>query len=160
MGEVDKIRDRVSPFLVGNGVDLGFGGNPIIPTAICLDLSNPYSDYGAPRHLTGDARHLSWFNNGVLDYVFSSHLLEDFDNTEAVLYEWLRVLKLGGIIALYLPDQDRYEQIIGDRCNGHHRVRMKIGMMIRLMERMGVKIIYEYEEAGEKEYGFLIVGRK
>jgi len=44
----------------------------------------------------------------VLDFVYSSHLLEDFNDTEGVLREWLRVLKLGRSFGLVLPDEQVY----------------------------------------------------
>ena len=43
--------------------------------------------------LVPKAKDLYWFRDGVLDYVYSSHLLEDYVDTEAVLREWLRVLR-------------------------------------------------------------------
>jgi SAM-dependent methyltransferase len=164
MGEVDKIRPIAKPWLKGCGLDLGFGGNPIKDNAICLDLPIPYSDYGAPRHLTGDARNLYWFKDSALDYVFSSHLLEDFTDTEGILIEWLRVIRPGGIIALYLPDEQRYKGVL-DKTKGnynkHHKIEdMSLIYMTRIFTKLNIQIVYEYEETEPLSYGFLIVGRK
>jgi len=41
--------------------------------------------------------------DGSLDYVFSSHTLEHVDDVDAVLAEFYRVLRVGGILFLYLP---------------------------------------------------------
>lgn len=93
------------------GLDLGFGGDPISPKSITLDLPTPYCIIGnSPQHLSGDARSLYWFNDAVLDYVYSSHLLEDFPASETVkaLSEWLRVIKKGGLLILYCPNQHLY----------------------------------------------------
>ena len=77
--ETSKCRARLSPFCLGYGLDLGFGGDPINTAAIRVDTPKPYAYTGdAPVQLGGDARVLHWFRDGVRDYIYSSHLLEDF----------------------------------------------------------------------------------
>jgi ubiquinone/menaquinone biosynthesis C-methylase UbiE len=68
----------------------------------------------------GDARNLYWFRDNVLDYVFSSHLLEDFEDIETVLREWLRVLKVGGHLILFCPDEKIFRGQ-GFGYNPHHK---------------------------------------
>jgi len=66
---------------------------------------------------------LHWFKDGVLDYVFSSHVLEDFEDTTALIVEWLRVLKPNGHLIIYCPDQVRYAKyckLKGRSTNPHH----------------------------------------
>jgi predicted SAM-dependent methyltransferase len=107
--ETSKCRARLAPFCTGNGVDIGPGGDPILPTAVRVDLQSPYSHVGDnPVQLAGDATNLYWFADGVLDYAYSSHVLEDFVDTKSVLREWLRVLKPGGHLVVYCPDELRY----------------------------------------------------
>src|ERR1700732_884774 len=111
--ETAKFRGRLGPFCVGYGLDLGPGGDPITEAAIGVDLPNPYSRAGhQPVQLGGDAARLHWFREGVLDYVYSSHLLEDFEDTKSVLIEWLRVLRSGGRLIIFCPDQ----QVYADHC--------------------------------------------
>ena len=106
-------RDRLLKFCVGNGADLGFGGAPVLPSAICIDRPEGHPERAAqpppvpPTHFAGDVCDLP-FKDGVLDYVFSSHCLEDMDDTAAVVREWVRVLKVGGYLVLFLPDQQTY----------------------------------------------------
>jgi hypothetical protein len=51
-----------------------------------VDLLQPYARTGIhPVQLSGDARCLHWFANGTLDYVYSSHLLEDFEDTKSII---------------------------------------------------------------------------
>lgn len=113
--EVDTCRERLSKFCVGCGLDVGFGGAmPIVPSAITIDrsitdLRRAYTSTPYPTNLIGDAADLYWFKDGILDYVFSSHVLEDFTDTTAILCEWLRPLKVGGRLVLFLPDQLAYE---------------------------------------------------
>lgn len=109
--ETSKARPRLSKFCQGNGLDLGYGGDPIVPSAITVDLPIAYTKVGGyPQNLAGDARKLYWFRDNVLDYVYASHLLEDFPAAETprVLREWLRVIKVGGVLVLYGPDQQAY----------------------------------------------------
>ncbi len=126
--ETSKARPRLSKFCQGNGIDLGYGGDPIVPTVITMDLPRPYTKLGDhPQNLAGDARDLYWFRNNVLDYVYSSHLLEDFPPQEiaAVLREWLRVIKVGGVLALYGPDEQAYRahcKRTGQDYNPSHKI--------------------------------------
>lgn len=126
MSETAKCRERLAPFCSGFGIDLGYGGDPIVPWAITFDLPRPYAHEGeAPQNLAGDARDLSIFVDNVFDFVFSSHLLEDFVETEAVLREWARVLKPGGNLVLYCPDERRYRKVCeqtGQAYNEAHKL--------------------------------------
>jgi predicted SAM-dependent methyltransferase len=111
MSETPNCRNRLIKYCQGYGLDLGYGGDPITPSAITVDLPIPYAHVGNhPLNLGGDARNIYWFKDNVLDYVFSSHLLEDFENTEEVLREWIRVLKVGGYLVLFCPDEQIYHE--------------------------------------------------
>jgi SAM-dependent methyltransferase len=122
--ETSKCRDYLTPFCSGAGLDIGYGGDPIVPTAICLDLPERYARYNDyPQHLHGNAQSLYWFTDECLDYVYSSHVLEDFEDTRAVLDEWLRVIRPGGHLILYLPDEQTYRSYCyqqGKPPNIHH----------------------------------------
>lgn len=110
-GETTKCRERLAKYCSGYGLDLGFGGDPISLSALRMDMETPYTKVGNfPVQLGGNAEQLYWFKDEVLDYVFSSHLLEDFVDTEAVLREWLRVLKPGGRLILFCPDEQLFRQ--------------------------------------------------
>lgn len=109
--ETSKHRDILESYCTGCGIDIGFGGDPITESAIRMDFPQPYANTGtATVQLGGDSRILKWFRDDVLDYVYSSHVLEDFDEqqTVSVLAEWLRVVRVGGYLVLLLPDQARY----------------------------------------------------
>ena len=122
--ETSKCRARLAPYCTGCGVDLGPGGDPITPHAIRVDLPHPYSHVGTlPVQLSGKAENLYWFRDGVLDFVYSSHLLEDYPDTEAVLREWLRVLKPLGNLIIFCPDEQVYRKhcdATGQPYNTHH----------------------------------------
>jgi len=109
--ETSKCRERLSKFCKGNGLDLGYGGDPIITGAITLDINENCLLVGnRPLNLKGNAANLYWFKDSVLDYVYASHLLEDFSNTKEVLEEWLRVLKVGGNLVIFSPVELVYKK--------------------------------------------------
>lgn len=113
MSETATARPLLAHWCKGpNGLDIGAGGDPIVPHAICIDRAE---DSGArahvgqhPTHLVGDAASLHWFADNTMDWIYSSHCLEDFENTTQVLLEWGRVLVPGGHLILFLPDQRTY----------------------------------------------------
>lgn len=122
--ETSKCRARLSQYCTGYGIDVGFGGDAVVPHAIGMDMPQPYTGVGRrPVQLGGDASRLYWFADGTLDFVFSSHLLEDLSETAAVLREWLRVLRPGGRLVIYCPDEQTYRRhcaATGQPYNTHH----------------------------------------
>lgn len=124
--ETSKCRDRLAGYCTGNGLDIGPGGDPIVAHAVRVDLPTPYANTGdLPVQLGGDASRLVWFRDGVLDFVYSSHVLEDFVDTAGILAEWLRVLKPGGRLVLYCPDEQRFRAHCartGQRYNTAHKL--------------------------------------
>jgi SAM-dependent methyltransferase len=147
--ETAKCRARLAPYCKGFGLDLGFGGDPIAPHAIRADLPRPYTKVGAfPVQLGGDCSRLAWFADGTLDFVYSSHLLEDFDDTKAVLAEWLRVLRPGGRLVLYCPDEQAYRRQCADYGqhynDAHRHADFSLAGVKRLLDDLGVtRVVHE-----------------
>jgi len=147
--ETSRCRRRLTPFCKGYGVDLGFGGDAIAAHAIRVDMPVPYTHLGEqPVQLGGDAVNLYWFRDEVLDFVYSSHLLEDFEDTKAVLREWLRVLKPGGRLILFCPDEQAY-QAHCDRTGqphneGHKHADFSLAFVKAILASIGnIEIIHE-----------------
>jgi SAM-dependent methyltransferase len=110
-GEISKCRERLKHFCIGSGLDLGHGGGPIVPNTIIVDLPAPYTHIGhGSLHLKGDGINLYWFRDNIFDYVYSSYLLEGFEDTYKVLKEWLRVIRPGGYLILYCHDEPTYRE--------------------------------------------------
>jgi SAM-dependent methyltransferase len=111
--EASKIRLSALPFCKGKGIDIGCRDDKIVPDAIGFDKNMH------PGHVDviGDARYVSeTFPADNFDYVFSSHCLEDILDTNAALREWLKILKPGGHLILYVPHPALYKG-----CNIDHR---------------------------------------
>jgi len=153
VSETSKCRTRLAPYCEGYGVDVGFGGDSITSTAIRVDMATPYANVGEQGvQLGGGGDHLYWFSDGVLDYVYSSHLLEDFPNVEAVLREWIRVVKTGGRLILYCPDEQRFRKhcsATGQPTNpAHKHEEFSIQYVIDALAIIGQeKIIYRNDFA-------------
>jgi len=74
----------------GKGVDIGSGRWPL-QGARAIEDNNEENAYRIKEQ------------DGALDFVFSSHLLEHLSKWEDALREWHRTLRRGGVIFLYLP---------------------------------------------------------
>jgi SAM-dependent methyltransferase len=111
IGETSTCRDHLAQWCIGAGLDIGAGGAaPIVYTAICIDKS-PAGPHGGrwPIHMVRDVFKMGLpFEDDSLDYVYSSHCLEDAEDTEEILTEWCRVIRTGCYLVLFLPDQLTY----------------------------------------------------
>lgn len=161
--ETGKVRARLQGYCTGDGIDVGYGGDPICPSAIAMDLPEPYAHYrDFPQHLHGRAESLHWFRDGVLNYVYSSHVLEDFEDTRAVLLEWWRVLKPGGHLILFLPDEQRYREHCrqqGKPPNAHH-IHEHFGRQHVLEAMQGLDYEVVHEQFPSEVYSFELVLRR
>jgi len=168
--ETDTCRERLACYCKGVGLDVGFGGCAIVPSAMCLDREelNPQrakNQHASPTHLVGDAEDLCWFKDGVLDYVYSSHCLEDFYDTKKVLTEWFRVIKPGGYLVLFLPDEQVYRSVTpeGYRNSAHKHANFGLDYMKGVLREMGfadTAIAYELWPVPNNLYSFDLVVQK
>lgn len=97
------------PEVMNLGLDVGCGDRRAHPSLKGVDHHNgDWHDIdGNPRHaiadVVADARNLP-FADGSVDFLVSTHVLEHFADPKEVLAEWLRVLRVGGRLALIVPD--------------------------------------------------------
>ena len=98
-------------YCVGRGLDIGYGGDCICENAWSFDQPTPYTNVGSDRQmLRGDCRVLYFICDGALDFIYSSHLIEDFIYAAqiSIIKEWGRCLAPGGVLVLNAPDQRRF----------------------------------------------------
>jgi len=147
----------MSKYMVGLGLDIGTGTNRLSPTVLGIDNYN---------HVDTD---MVWdclikpypFKDERFDFVFSSHVIEDFapEEIQGVFNEWLRLVKKGGYLILLVPDMEnkRYpdwdevftetdtEVIKGERKSGElkgnpsHRCTMGMTLLTKISENCSYK---------------------
>lgn len=150
MSETGRYRHLTVEHCQGNGVDVGSQGDPVVPWAIQVEL--PHEEYmhytsntgmevrGAWR---GDGRKLP-FQDRTLDFVYSSHLLEDFEDWTPALRDWLRVLKQGGKLVILMPDNALWNQAIanGQPPNCAHKHCGSVGELTTAIQNLAkVRVI-------------------
>jgi SAM-dependent methyltransferase len=111
--ETAKVRHLVLDYCKGHGCDIGFGGDKIVKQdCIGIDYAQPYTATGQDAvDIACDViREKIPVPDNTFDYVYSSHMIEDVEDTNAVLREFIRILKPGGNLILVFPDQSKYER--------------------------------------------------
>lgn len=163
-GETSQSRVLLAPFCRGLGLDMGFGGDAIVPSALTFDLAKPHAGTGEDKQiLRGDCRDLSFICDEALDYIYSSHLLEDFSYCDLadILKEWRRVLKPGGRLILNCPDQQRYLAHCAKTGQPLNLAHVEPDFSIRRFQEVlpgDWRIFYENESFGN--YSWLLVLEK
>lgn len=108
--EASKAKPRLQGLLTGKGLDIGCGSTPITDDCDRWDLEQ------------GDAQYLVGVEDGIYDWIFSSHLLEHVKDPTAAVARWWRALKPGGFLIVLMPDEDLYEQgVWPSRFNSDHK---------------------------------------
>ena len=160
--ESHKIRWLTVPYTRGRGLDIGCGKYKAFPHFIGIDSGLQYLGQKV-ADIQADGRDLAMFADASLDFVFSSHFLEHVEDTVACLREWWRVLKVGGLLVLYLPHKDFYPNKGEEGANPDHKHDFVPDDIIGAMRTAGKSgwIMLENEERNErKEYSFYQVFRK
>lgn len=138
--ESAKYRHLTAPYLAGVGVDVASQGATVVPWAVSFDLPEAeflhYSNGAPPKgpiHLRGFADKLP-FENESLDWVYSSHLLEDYLDPLPVLSEWCRCVKIGGLILILVPDKALWNEAIakGQAPNNSHKHEYAVGELSQI----------------------------
>lgn len=152
--ETSKCRNRMLMHCQGKGLDLGHGGDKICKDAIGVDHFKQ-----SPQDIVSDVRDLSAIPDKSVDYVYSSHCLEDLEDTEGALREWLRPLKTGGHLILYLPHKDYYPNVGTPEANPGHKYDFREKDIIDLLDKIGLTEVI-HTAVYPKEYSFELVAKK
>lgn len=169
--ESDKWKHIVAPYLKGNGIELATGGSPIVPTSIQFELSPlSYMKYNSNQPLRGVVHWRSDnaifnlpFRDKTLDYVASSHLLEDFLDWVPLLTEWVRVLKTGGRLVVCLPDKKRWAEALarGQTPNCAHKHESYVGELSSYAPKLGLSVLVDkLTNVPPGDYNILFVAEK
>ena len=156
--EMAKCRNRVASFIRGAGLDLGCAKSKVCETAIGIDNAHKEADV---RIDLGANDALRIFSDSAFDYVFSSHCLEDFLATNAILEEWWRVIRPGGHIILYSPDPDYYPKIGTAGANPRHKKDLYWEDAWNILKGFGnAKLVQHSRHNESNEYSWQLVVQK
>lgn len=111
--ETSKVRSMVLPYCKGKGCDVGFGGDKVVKTDCDgIDYPQPYANAGNDKvDIACDVIQQEIpVPDNTYDYVYTSHLIEDFADTSDALKKFVRILRPGGYLILVFPDQPKYEK--------------------------------------------------
>lgn len=112
MSETAASREIFAPYCKGVGLDMGFGGDLVVPNALGYDYPKSYTNVGQDlQTFRGDCADTSGFCDNCMDFIHASHICEDWyyqQLRETVIPAWHRILKPGGYLLVNCPDQARY----------------------------------------------------
>lgn len=60
------------------------------------------------------------FSNGSFDVIVSAEVIEHLENPRAVVREWFRLLKSGGLLLFSTPNNESLRSILALVCRGHY----------------------------------------
>lgn len=163
--ETSKVRDLVVTYCNGVGCDIGFGGDKIVKNnCFGIDYAKPYAKTGYDKVdiICDISTERVPIQDSYFDYVYSSHLIEDFEDTNRILTEFIRLLKSGGNLILVFPDQERYEdhcKITGQPLNAHHfHAKMGLEFMLqKINEISSIKYDILYQSNCEIDYNVVLI---
>ena len=166
--ETAKVRHLVLAYCIGEGCDVGFGGDKIKKEdCIGIDFAKPYANAGEDEvDIACDlGKEKIPVNDNFFDYVYSSHLIEDFEDTGSVLKEFIRILKNNGNLILVFPDQQEYERICkrtGQPLNSYHvHAEMGYTYMMNCLKSLQSEQNFEmdilYKSDREIDYNVIVV---
>jgi len=164
--EAAKVKYDIVPFTRGRGLDLGCGPFKAFPHFIGVDNGHHAEEFGwkfKPDVSVNSCDDLSLFGDSSMDFVFSSHLLEHIDDHILALKEWMRVLKDGGYLILYLPHKLFYPNIGEYGANPDHKHDFMPQDIIDVMQSevgYGWDLVLSEDRHEDNEYSFLQVYRK
>lgn len=153
------------PFIKGLGLEIGTGTNRLSPTVLGIDNYNHVDAdmiWDCAPEQDGKQYYQPYpFKDERFDFVFSSHVLEDFNPMviQIVFDEWLRLVKKGGYLILLVPDMEggrypdwdekfefndpeviRGERNIGElKGNPSHRCTMGLTLLHKLQQESKYK---------------------
>jgi predicted SAM-dependent methyltransferase len=162
--ETSKVRSMVLQYCIGHGCDIGFGGDKIKNDCIGIDFSTPYANTGKdivdiPCDVINEQIPIQ---KDTFDYVYSSHLIEDFENTKEGLEKFIKILKNEGLLILIFPDQKKYEKHCkrtGQPLNTYHKhADMGLHFMLNVLKQLQ-EVSYQlvFQSNCEIDYNVILV---
>ena len=165
--ESAKIRWELVPYMRGRALDLGCGPYKVFPHFIGIDNGHHDAAFGWKNRadvLMDTCEKLPLIASESVDCVFSSHLLEhiEYEKVPVALSEWMRVLRKGGHLCLYIPDEDEYPKMGEAGANPDHKWNCNYDRVVSALEDIEYDWdIVEYEKRNKTdEYSLWFVVKK
>ena len=165
MANLQEVLDNIRPafeyqigfvesFLQFKGLDMGCGNCPLLTSENIthFDISpQPLAvqQIGKKRFVQRNCTNLDNYDSGLVDFVFSSHMVEDLGTKEDIvdcLVSWSMHLREEGYLVLILPDMQggRY-WTVEEGGNPSHRINVGVPFIREiedeLFERAGLLLI-------------------
>lgn len=160
--EASKIRWELVPYFHGRILDVGCGQYKTFPHFIGVDNGKMWGKMSVDAPIS-DAMSLDLFAGQSCDGVFSSHLLEHipYDDVPKALTEWCRIIKPGGHLVIYVPDEDQYPKVGEQYANPDHKWNVNYDKVVAAMETLarGWDLIDYQVRSGADEYSLFFVFR-
>ena len=143
--------ESILQFVKGQGIDVGCGTNRLSENVLAIDQQpdKRYSKADIVHNchdldITGSFEFKGYvynFKDESLDFIFSSHCLEDFDDIPAVFQNWWRKIKPDGLMILLLPDMEngRYPLVGALGGNPSHKTNVGKKYIVEMLDDLGVK---------------------
>jgi ubiquinone/menaquinone biosynthesis C-methylase UbiE len=117
----------LAPFCSGRGIDVGCGHRKVTPHCIGVDVLAPgelgrhgvVAGRASQADIQASGAELDMFRDGALDFVVSRHNLEHYVDVVETLQEWKRVLRVGGTLAVVVPDERAGDTVLLDPTHKH-----------------------------------------
>lgn len=140
----------VEKYLIGTGLDMGCGNCPLMkPNCLHFDISpQPLAveQVGGSFVRADSTKPFIPQEPSNVDYVFSSHMVEDLPTQEAIadcLLQWATYLRPGGFIVLLLPNmQGGLYPTVEQGGNPSHRVNVGVEFIESILSKLdGLELI-------------------
>jgi len=159
--ETEKIRPKISYYLqkANKILDIGCGNDKITKDAIGIDGRNlPTVDHVLENN--DDILDLNkFFLKNYFNLIYSSHCLEHLQDDMKALKNWASLIKEGGHLILYLPD-DRY---YNNDSNPEHLQRYTFESFMEKFAKANIESLKFKEgfmDIGHDLYSFCIIFEK
>ena len=160
MSETSRYRNLTTKYCYradsqpGCGIDIASQGDPVVSWAWQLDLPHDqFAHYNSnypprgPIQLRADGTHHAGSEPNSLDFVYSSHLLEDNleEDWDRIFSLWSSMLKPGGYLIILVPERNLWAAAIaaGQSPNCSHKFEPLVGDMSRHAQAIGLEVIEE-----------------
>lgn len=160
-GETFARRHLTEQYCNGNGIDVGSQGCPIKLDSIQIEYSRDRFYKDVPIQLEWDGTQNLPFKDNVLDYVYSSYLIEDYVDWVPILTEWNRVLKSKGYIVIMVPDKSIFRENVkqGQGDNLAHKHESYVGELTDYYHKFFQNFVVIKDEITDS-YNILFVSQK